>query len=206
MMNYGHVNPPLLETLAILSAEPVTLDEAKQHLRETEDVQNTLIAALISAAREHVENITGRALVRARKRMKLWDYVDKLDIRPIPVAQVESYEYLNNQLDPESWTTIDPSIYELQTSDQCATIYLRTDEEWPDGQSDENYPVRVTYIVGPQTLGSPDVPQIPAALKHAILLLVGDMYENREAQMVNATIAQNHTLNRLITPYKLWSP
>jgi uncharacterized phiE125 gp8 family phage protein len=45
--------------------EPVTLDQARQHLRIDDDItsDDDLIEALISAAREHAEHITGRSFI-----------------------------------------------------------------------------------------------------------------------------------------------
>ena len=52
--------------LTILTApalEPVTLSEARLHCRVDSTDENALLTALIVAAREHVENLTGRALI-----------------------------------------------------------------------------------------------------------------------------------------------
>jgi uncharacterized phiE125 gp8 family phage protein len=45
------------------SVEPLTLDEAKLHLRVTSAVDDALIAALITAARQLCESFTGLALI-----------------------------------------------------------------------------------------------------------------------------------------------
>ena len=45
------------------AAEPLTLEEAKAHLRITHDADDDAINALISAAREMCESYTGLALI-----------------------------------------------------------------------------------------------------------------------------------------------
>lgn len=42
----------------------------------------------------------------------------------------------------------------------------------------------------------------PKRVKQAILILVADMYENREAQIVGSIVAQNETVERLLFPIR----
>ena len=53
------------------AAEPVTLAEAKAHLRVVDAVEDTLISGLIKAAREEVEAATGLALISQNWRLYL---------------------------------------------------------------------------------------------------------------------------------------
>jgi hypothetical protein len=55
-------------------AEPVHLDEMKLHLRVDIDDDDTLIASIIRAAREHVESFTGRQLVAATWKLFLDEF------------------------------------------------------------------------------------------------------------------------------------
>ena len=50
-------------------------------------------------------------------------------------------------------------------------------------------------------MGYADADSVPAALKAAILLIVGDLYANREA-MVDAKLVENRAVSRLLFPYK----
>jgi len=43
---------------------------------------------------------------------------------------------------------------------------------------------------------------VPASVKAAMLLIVGDLYENREAQVIGATVAENPTVERLLHFYR----
>lgn len=43
---------------------------------------------------------------------------------------------------------------------------------------------------------------VPASVKAAMLLIVGDLYENREAQVIGATVAENPAVERLLHFYR----
>ncbi|GGA54196.1 head-tail connector protein [Pelagibacterium lentulum] len=51
--------------------EPISLAQAKAHLRIEDDAEDGLIESLIAAARTHLEAITGSALLRQTWRVVL---------------------------------------------------------------------------------------------------------------------------------------
>ncbi len=54
------------------AVEPISTSEAKLHLKlDSDTTDDTLIAALITAAREIIENMTGRALINQTWEMSL---------------------------------------------------------------------------------------------------------------------------------------
>ena len=46
---------------------------------------------------------------------------------------------------------------------------------------------------------------VPASVKAAILLLLGDLYAVRESAIVGATRVENETVDRLLAPYRVLS-
>lgn len=56
----------------------------------------------------------------------------------------------------------------------------------------EAYPVKFTTTPGP----------LPGPLRAAVLLLLGDLYANREAVVAGSQLAENPTLDRLMFPYR----
>ncbi len=47
------------------------------------------------------------------------------------------------------------------------------------------------------------VEPVPASVKAAILLTIGDLYENREGQFVGTIRSDNPTVLRLLNPYRV---
>jgi hypothetical protein len=67
------------------ATEPVTLDEARAYVRMDDTGEDALLATLITAARLHVESVTGRALLSQGWRLVL-DCWPGDRIVPLPVA------------------------------------------------------------------------------------------------------------------------
>lgn len=173
----------MLVTVTAAATEPITLAEAKAHLRITHSADDTMIGALVSAAREAVEMNTGRALAAAEYRWASDDAIDsamRLPLWPLDAVSAVSYEDADG-----ARVLLDASAYAVDAD--RATVVLTP----PSGGS----ALSVTFTVAPTN--------IPAPLKAAILLLVGDLYENAEATIVGTIVADNPTVDRLLYPYRV---
>lgn len=76
--------------------------------------------------------------------------------------------------------------------DALITIYANAAEEWIENFIDGDIP-------GTEE-DSED--EIPYSIQAALLLIVGDLYENREAQITGDTINPNQTVKNLLYPYR----
>ncbi|MET3662497.1 head-tail connector protein [Aquamicrobium ahrensii] len=175
---------------------PVSLIEARAHLRVDHNDDDTLIAALISAAVDHLDGwtgILGRCLVEQEWRQNS-DVSGSCVMLPLgPVIEIVSVTSGSD--------TIDPANYKLKTD---AGDRSRVEFGGPfSGLMTVTY--KAGYATIPQEDGPPVVPEqstVPDALKVAILLLVGNWYANRETSSVPSLTELPFAVSALIAPYR----
>jgi uncharacterized phiE125 gp8 family phage protein len=195
---------PPTQSLRLVTAptvEPVTLSEAKQHLRVTDDADNAYITNLIVAARQAVESGESwsleRSLINSTWRLTLDGFAARVSVielpRP-PVASITSITY-DDAANVEQ--TLASNRYRLLSDAEPARVMPIYNDEWPEAI---NYPgsVRITYVAGYGATAA----SVPQAIKQAVLLLVGDMYENRESILVGVNSGVLPTVRALLNPYQ----
>ncbi|WP_426036495.1 head-tail connector protein [Brevundimonas sp. DC300-4] len=182
-----------VRTVAPTSA-PVSLTEAKTHLRVDHGDEDTLIQAFIDAATAHLDGwsgVLGRALVT-----QTWSQVfDRFEPRlrlPMPAATVTGVTCV----DPDGLTlTLDDEDYVLRTDALGSFVETVHGVNWP-ATRDQTGTVSVTF-----TCGEPGS-SVPAPITAAILLMVGDLYASREGVVTGTIVAENPTVAALIAPYR----
>ncbi len=132
-------------TLIIAPAvEPVTLAEAKLHLRVDHSDEDALISSLISAARRYAETFTGRQIITATWELTL-DAFPWIIEPPHPLLQsITSIVYVD--VDGVS-QTLDASIYQVDITSTPGRVKPAFGEVWPGTRSQFNA-VTVTYVAG----------------------------------------------------------
>jgi len=168
-----------LEVATEPAAEPLTLAEAKEHLRVDLALEDELIEALIVAAREWTENYCRRSWIVRTLKLHL-DYFDAEILLPRgPVVSVASVEYMNGA----ALVALDPSAYVVDRFSLPARIRPVFGGTWPSVASVSLNGVVVTYDAGyPGSTGAPPdlAANVPQAVKAAMKLLIGGWFENRE--------------------------
>lgn len=161
------------------AVEPVTLTEAKSHLRVDIDDDDTLITSLITTAREYVELAARRALITQTWRYSLDEWPDshQIEIPRPPLQSVSSIVYIESDGTSNTWTTDE---YDVDTDREPGRVVLAYGESWPSETLRPMSPIQITFVAGYGSSAS-DVPEI---YRQAVLLLVGHWYENREATAV----------------------
>lgn len=172
--------------------EPVTLAEAKAHLRVDCGDDDALILALVTAARTHIEQVCEHAMMPQQWTM-LADCFEGLVLPGGNVRSVTSIAYM-----PASGAdiTVAPAQYVVDATRNPARVSLASGASWPIPLAQANV-VKAVYQVGYENKGA-----VPAPLKAAILLMVGNLYANREAQVQGAPLSSNATVDALIWPYR----
>lgn len=191
--------PVLITPPAML---PVSLAEAKAHLRVDHTDDDSLIGGLIAAATDHLDGwtgILGRCLVEQTWRQDFAAFATCLSLPLGPVISISNVTV--------GGVTVDDSDYALLTdAGGRSRVEIAHIASGPGA-------VSVTYKAGYATI--PEVPAngadpaipaqstVPAALKVAIMLLVGSWYANREIIVVGATVENlPFAVDALIAPFR----
>lgn len=135
------VTPPTIE--------PVSLDEARRFLRILPDdtAEDDDITALIEAARERAERVSGRSLITRTLQLTLdvWP-VDGVILLPYPPSiAITSVKYT----DPSTGTltTIDSAEYQHDATQEPGVLMPAYGESWPSSRPGPNS-IRVEYTAG----------------------------------------------------------
>lgn len=203
------------------TGEPVVFDGldnlaevgVKQHLRLDDGGEQVFVEGLITAARQHVERVTGRSLMLQTWRLTLDGFpAGRLNddrspaiegddlLLPYPnLLAVTSIKY--DDVDGTE-QTIDAADYRAQVDDVPGRIALAYGKSWPSTRGHAGG-VRVLYTAGYSagvTLAAQRA-AVPQSIKLAILLLVGHWFEHREVVVVG-TISSSlqFTVDSLLSP------
>lgn len=158
------------------SIEPVTLSEAKAHLRVDSDItaEDTLITNLIQAARETAEGRTWRAILQQTLLLTLddWPEGDVIELPRPPLIKVNSVQYYDAG---GVLQTMDEADYQVDAASEPGRVMPVYGGSWPSLREVPNA-VQVEYEAG----YGDEAGDVPQKLKQAILLTIGAWYAQRE--------------------------
>lgn len=181
-------------------AVAVTLAEAKAHLRVDHDVDDSLITATIAAATSTVDGwsgILGRCLCTQTWEVKFPDWACGVLRLPFPdvAAETVAVTYLD-AADAEQ--TLDAATYDVVETISGSEIRRRPASSWP-ALSTRPAPVTVTAAFGYGAAAD-----VPAGIRSALLLMVGDLYRNRETVASGgvAAVPMSTTVEALLAPHR----
>ena len=174
------------------STEPVSLAEAKAHLKLDTSDEDDLVAALIAAARARAEWHTGRALIA--QSWTLWLDAWPRDAIEIPLPPLQSVTRLVVHAPDDTPRILDPSTYRIDAASAPARLALKENISPPTNLRPMNA-VELAFTAG---YGEADA--VPAPFKQAILQIVADLHTNRgDADAVVSNAAQ-----ALLAPYRIF--
>jgi uncharacterized phiE125 gp8 family phage protein len=189
-----------LKLITAPAAEPVTLEQAKLHLRVDHSSDDTLITALITAAREGAEHITGRSLI-TQTWERVLDAFPAVEIelgRP-PVASIVSVTYIDGAGTEQ---TLDAADYTLDSTTPPGWLLpSATLDVWPITDDVANA-VRVRFTAGYGADGT----AVPSGITAWMLLRIGTLYKMREEIVAGVSVADlpGGYAERLLDPYRIW--
>ena len=149
--------------------EPVSLQEAKNHLRVDGNQDDALIQMCISAARNFFETSCEISIAQQTLKLCLDSFQPVIHLPKGPVNSVTEIAYTDDDLEEQ---TVADWLEDLASNP--ARITTLSGEDWPAVAEIINA-VRITYTTG----WAPSA--VPKLLKSGILFYVGHLFENREA-------------------------
>jgi uncharacterized phiE125 gp8 family phage protein len=181
-------------------AEPVTLQETKDHLRVDVTADDALISALITAARQHIDGVdgwVGRALIT-----QTWDWW--LDAFPAsefrvplpPLQSVGSITYTDENGASQTWAS---AKYTVDKESTPGRIVPAWGESFPSTRDVPNA-VKVRFTAGYGAVGS----NVPGPIKAAMLLHIHDLYSNRGTFIIGRSFELSPAAKALLEPYRIY--
>lgn len=155
----------MLTRIAAPAAAPVTLAEAKAHLRVTDDFEDDLITGMIDAATDTLDGpngFLGRAIVTQTWQYQAASLPSFLRLPLDPVQSIAAFTYLDADGDEQAFTG-----YRL-TGDILDPL-----TSWPSTATRRDA-ITIEFVVG---YGDPA--DVPEAIKKEIYRLVAHEYFNR---------------------------
>ena len=176
----------------------VTLGEAKEHLRVLSDDEDRLIEGMVAAATGHIDGPQGW-LGRCLGVQTLEAFLPSFGCVSIglpypPAVAVTEIGYVDGQ---GAQVVSSTSSYELRGNlvrPAWPNIWPQAAWRGADGET-----VRIRYTAGYE--------QIPAAIRSAILLMVGDLWTFRQSATLGsaAEVPMSTTVKALLGPFQVYA-
>lgn len=170
---------------------PVSLTDAKKHLKVSGTAEDDLITLYLEAATQMAESYLGIRLINTVVEEVYEEFTDIAFLR-FPAQSITSIKY---DADDNTEKTVSTSVYTLNTYTEPQIILKNVDQEWPTDLADNKNRIRVRYTSGFGSAPS----DVPANIRAAILIILGDLHENREDR-VSALPKASH---RLLEPWRI---
>ena len=148
---------------------PTDLDAIKAHLRIDEDTDDTLLTAYIEAATSYCEVQTGRAYVSQTWDLMLSSFSNPIWIPKPPLQSVTYVKYYDSDNEQQTWGSEN---YHVVTGTKAqGRLEPVNGVSYPATYSRPDA-ITIRFVAGYSSM--------PAQVVHAVKLLCGHFYENRE--------------------------
>jgi len=180
------MNPKIITALDTVPI--ISLEDCRAHLRVTPDdgsppshPDDDLILALLGAARDWVEGYTGLALTTRTLELALDSFPDGAEGISMPwppLLSLTSVAYVDGEGDTQTMDVVTECV--LDDYQRPGWVLPAYGSDWPETMDVVNA-VTVRYVAG-HSLWSDAVQAmpLPKAMRAALLLILGSLYENRE--------------------------
>jgi len=163
--------------------EPLTVADGRKQVEipASNATHNTYLSILIQAAREKIENVTGRAFIEQTFKLALDLFPETVIAIPRPpLLSIESIKYID---DAGVEQTLSNSLFRVGKLSSPGRVMPIFSEVWPVTQN-----VIEAVVIEFKAGYGTDASTVPNKVLQAIRLTVGNWFENRES-VIAGTIA-----------------
>lgn len=180
--------PNNLEIVTAPTWEPVSLEEAKSYIGQSDDADDALVLSLIRAARIDWER-KNRQFSRATYRLRI-DCLEPVILIPKPpLSSVTSIKYFDSS-DLEQ--TVANSIYDVITFREPGEIRLKKNKSWPSDVRGEVGDVSIEFVCGHE---SPS--EVPDDIRCGLLKTVSLEYDSQLDVSASSLVAERNAIERV---------
>ena len=178
------------------ATEPVSVADAKAHLRIDGTAEDVLIGSLLLTSRLHIESALGLALLNQTWMLVLdrWPPGASLDI---PIAPLQAVTAVRVRNASGAATLVPPTSYLVDiVSKPPRLVWNHAAQPYPGAAANG---IEIDLAVGFGATAA----SVPAPLKHAILMLTAHWYEHRDpVEIGSSTLRIPDAVTDLIQPFR----
>lgn len=181
----------------------VTLQALKDHLKVTDNDEDTLLATYLGAAVLWAEDYTKRPFIFRTFKLYLETFPTDgyIELASPLVTSVSSVKYYNTA---GTLTTLSPASYWTITGDPDGpgAVVLKASSQWPATEEDRPRAVEVTFFAGYGA--GPEL--VPADVRQAIVLMAAHLFANRLPYVTGTIVSKvPRTMEALLAPRRFYS-
>lgn len=205
-----------VEMIRATTAEPLTLEELKDHLRMERGYmrEDDMLEALQQTGRQNVEELTGRALMKQHRAVYYddWSTSDHL-VLPYPplIAITSSTGIADNSSgaavaykdSTRGWNSFSSTAWIADTVREPGRLCLEYGADWPSSGLHNVNPIKIHYTCGYSTSST----GVPRVIRTAMKMMIGHWYEKREQYLVGqgfTVLEIPGAVKSLLSPYRVW--
>lgn len=163
---------------------PVSVDDAKLHLRIDGDAENAAVERMIKAATSNAERLTNRAFVTQRWALVLDRFPSGNQAIKLPLPPLQSVDAIKYFDSADTEQTLPASDYVADPTGLLGRVLPAWRKTWP-ATSGRPMAVRIEFTAG---YGAAE--EVPPDIVAAMLLLLGSLDQNREAVVIGTIVSE----------------
>ncbi len=176
--------------------EPVTVAEAKTHLRIDGDADDVLLGSLILTSRLHMEAALSLALITQSWKLVLDRWPKKACV-DIPLGPLQALTAVKVKNSSGVAQTVAPTNYLVDIASRPARLIWNGDDPPQPGVKAGG--IEIDFVAGFGATAA----SVPAPLRHGLLMLTAHWYEHRDPVEIGSTTTRMpDAISDLIQPFR----